>query len=322
MSLINQNQSFSVQDYLFVAVGLLGIFGFFMTYAPQEPRSIIKTSLDRQSAILKAAEIANTLGFSTGEFETSATFRVDRRLLDSLQYRMGRENTIDTLIQARHPNIKPYYWEVEFSKAAGTGPDEEELPPEENQSGDTPAAENRFLVLLSDSGRWFSLTNRSYAPLPERLVNREALKAVFGAGHPFLASEDSAILGGLTFNVSDGYDQSLSDSLERPPPLPAIDLPHQYSLEEVTRLAEYHFNRADWDLSAFELSSIRTERVRSNPAAHLRFVTQEPVLQRRHWQGVAGYGALITVAVMGVFFLAQNRYGMPPEQATTLSFLT
>ncbi|NDJ35500.1 MAG: HAD-IC family P-type ATPase, partial [Chloroflexi bacterium] len=49
---------------------------------------------------------------------------------------------------------------------------------------------------------------------------------------------------------------------------------------------------------------------------------EEPVLRPRHWRTVAGYGVMIAVAVLGVFFLALNRFDMPTQQAITVSFLT
>ncbi|MBN1991086.1 MAG: cation-translocating P-type ATPase [Anaerolineae bacterium] len=49
---------------------------------------------------------------------------------------------------------------------------------------------------------------------------------------------------------------------------------------------------------------------------------QEPIMTRRHWAAIGGYGLLITVAVLGALALALNWLGMPVKQATTISFLT
>ena len=48
----------------------------------------------------------------------------------------------------------------------------------------------------------------------------------------------------------------------------------------------------------------------------------EPVLSRRAWFSITGYGGLITVSVLVAFGIALRRFGMPPEQAVTISFLT
>jgi Ca2+-transporting ATPase len=49
---------------------------------------------------------------------------------------------------------------------------------------------------------------------------------------------------------------------------------------------------------------------------------KEPIMTRRHWTAIGGYGALITIAVLGALALALNWLGMPVKQATTVSFLT
>jgi Ca2+-transporting ATPase len=48
----------------------------------------------------------------------------------------------------------------------------------------------------------------------------------------------------------------------------------------------------------------------------------EPVLTRAHWFLVAGYGAIVTLAALGVFALALVWLEMPERRATTVSFLT
>jgi Ca2+-transporting ATPase len=49
---------------------------------------------------------------------------------------------------------------------------------------------------------------------------------------------------------------------------------------------------------------------------------EEPVLTQRHWAGIAGYGALFTVSVLGVLFLAQGMLAFDATAAVTASFLT
>ena len=48
----------------------------------------------------------------------------------------------------------------------------------------------------------------------------------------------------------------------------------------------------------------------------------EPILTRRHWYEMGIYGALIGLPVLGVFALALTVWGMPTEQAVTISFLS
>jgi Ca2+-transporting ATPase len=48
----------------------------------------------------------------------------------------------------------------------------------------------------------------------------------------------------------------------------------------------------------------------------------ESILTRRHWGIIAGWGAVLTVAVLTAYGVAQFQMGMPSEQAVTVSFLT
>jgi Ca2+-transporting ATPase len=48
----------------------------------------------------------------------------------------------------------------------------------------------------------------------------------------------------------------------------------------------------------------------------------EPIMTRRHWLVMAGYGLTITLSVFGALLLAFNWLGMSTEQAVTISFLT
>ncbi|MFZ1029291.1 MAG: cation-transporting P-type ATPase [Limnoraphis robusta] len=48
----------------------------------------------------------------------------------------------------------------------------------------------------------------------------------------------------------------------------------------------------------------------------------EPILPRRHWMAIVLYGVIISLTVLGVFWLCLTRLGMEEEQAVTISFLT
>jgi Ca2+-transporting ATPase len=48
----------------------------------------------------------------------------------------------------------------------------------------------------------------------------------------------------------------------------------------------------------------------------------EPVLERRHWIGIAGYGAVFAGAVLGALFWAVEGLGLHGDAAITISFLT
>jgi Ca2+-transporting ATPase len=48
----------------------------------------------------------------------------------------------------------------------------------------------------------------------------------------------------------------------------------------------------------------------------------EPILTRRHWVFIVGYGALITVATLGALVVARSWLMLPEREAVTISFLT
>jgi Ca2+-transporting ATPase len=49
---------------------------------------------------------------------------------------------------------------------------------------------------------------------------------------------------------------------------------------------------------------------------------EEPIMARRHWTAVGGYGLAITAAVLGALALALAGLGMEEDRAVTISFLT
>ena len=48
----------------------------------------------------------------------------------------------------------------------------------------------------------------------------------------------------------------------------------------------------------------------------------EPIMTKKHWFGVAGYGLLITCATLGAFLISLNILGLPEKESVTISFLT
>jgi Ca2+-transporting ATPase len=48
----------------------------------------------------------------------------------------------------------------------------------------------------------------------------------------------------------------------------------------------------------------------------------ESIMTSRHWWGVAGYGSLITLSVLGALLLALNVFEMETDRAVTVSFVT
>jgi Ca2+-transporting ATPase len=50
--------------------------------------------------------------------------------------------------------------------------------------------------------------------------------------------------------------------------------------------------------------------------------SKEPILARRHWLAIVVYGLLLGSAVLGIFFLCLEVWGLEQQRAVTISFLT
>ncbi|MDZ7695109.1 MAG: hypothetical protein U5K69_28995 [Balneolaceae bacterium] len=170
MSLLNQHKHFSAWDYLFVAIGLLGLFAYFMTYDTQDPRSMIDAKMDQSAVSLRAAEVANSLGFTASNYRTEVNFGTNRRLLDSLQYHQGRQQAIAYMQERSTRNLYPYYWEVHFEQKS-VAQDQREVSFGRDQEN-VETGENEFILRFSTSGKWIELINGSDL-LPERRINRK-----------------------------------------------------------------------------------------------------------------------------------------------------
>ncbi|MDX1618050.1 MAG: hypothetical protein R3224_04645, partial [Balneolaceae bacterium] len=275
MSLLHQNRSFSTGDYLFIAAGLLGLFGFFMVYGSQDPRSMIDTTLNKQSATLKAAEVANTLGYDTGDYRTEAGYGMDRALLDSLQAHLGRPETIDRFSTSPPSGLFPYFWEVRFSKmitasdemeiTLGQGPEHQRFDPGE------------FTLQLAPDGRWIGLINEAEL-MPDQPLHREALRYAIRSDslwQQWSIQPDSIWKSQLSFEREGVYETKASDRAG----VRNIDSDsrHRFTRQEVLRLAAYHLGQAGWDLERFQVSEIRVEPAQSTAIARIRYTKTEPV---------------------------------------------
>jgi Ca2+-transporting ATPase len=60
------------------------------------------------------------------------------------------------------------------------------------------------------------------------------------------------------------------------------------------------------------------ERVMNSPPRQ----KDEPILTTRSWLGIGGYGAIMSLSVLGALFIGMKHYGFTDEKAVTVSFLT
>src|SRR6056297_1982075 len=206
MSLIKQNRAFELWDFLFIGLGIVSAAWFFLSYPSQDPRSIMESGINEDSATLRAAEVLNKLGYSTGNSSTRADYQVEVSLLDSLQQKLGRPESIRTLKKSEDEQVFPFNWNVLFYPSTATdefnwgGIDEEE----------------HLTVRLDDKGRWIELLNAT-DNMPSEPLNRNALQYAFkedSTKELWRSIPDSAWQGVLSFDVENGYDASLQNEPE------------------------------------------------------------------------------------------------------------
>lgn len=272
MSLLNKNNAFNVRDYLFLAIGLLCLFGFFLGYAGQEPRSAIDMSLDSNSASAKAVEVFSNLGYSTEGLQSRVTFQSNRQLLDSLQSEFGRQQAIDILSDSLHVGIYPYYWEIGIRSNASKSFQE--------GSSITPGQEGKTLLRLNEQGELIEFLNPLNI-LPSRMVNREALIAAFDADQDldlWKSLPDSAWKRLLRFNIEKGYGQvrpnDTADTVNTQTPSQS----HTFSRSDIEQLANYHLQNGGWDTENLNIVDIQVETINSRTAAEILFENSAPIL--------------------------------------------
>lgn len=246
MSLINQNRAFALWDFLFIGAGILAAAWFFLSYASQDPRSAMNSSLTEGSATLKAAEVLNNLGYSTGELSTRVDFETHSDLLRSLQKKLGRPESIQLLKDSTAKQVHPFYWQVRFYS----------LEESEGINFGGIDDENSIEIRLDNNGRWIALQNGG-DKLPARQLNREALQYAFkedSTRELWTTVPDSAWGGVLSFDVEDGYDVS---ALDKPELEKDEGDAHIFSLHELDRLGEYYLKSSAWNTEELALSDVQ-----------------------------------------------------------------
>lgn len=270
MSLIKQNHAFGLRDYLFLCAGILVGAWFFLSYQSQDPRSVMESSYNEQSATLKAAEVLNNFGYSTDQLSTLADFSVHNDLLVSLQKDLGRQVAIRSIQDSTDNQVYPFYWNIRFYNT-------EESDNMEVGGNDD---ENTLEIRLDSRGRWMGLYNEGDI-LPQRKLNREALQYAFkedSSRDLWKTVPDSAWDGVLSFDVENGYDVSTLNMNE---PEKSEDQAHIFSLHEIERLGEYYLNNSAWDPGKLTLNDIRITTLNDIRAAILTFQSRAPELAQQ-----------------------------------------
>lgn len=260
MSLIKQNHAFGLWDFLFIGAGILSAAWFFLSYSSQDPRSAMKTSLNQKSATLKAAEVLNNFGYSTGELNTLVDFEAHSGLLNNLQQELGRTESIKLLKSSSTDQVSPFYWQVLFYT----------LENSDDVNMGRIDDDNAIVVRLDDTGRWMALHNEANK-MPVRQIHREALQYAFqedSTRELWRTVPDSAWDGVLSFDVEDGYNISELNESEQEK---SEEEAHTYSIHELKRLGEYYLNGSAWSGQSLQLNDIQIITLDATRGAVLTF---------------------------------------------------
>lgn len=303
MSLVDQNKSFGVRDYLFLAAGFLAALWFFFSYASQDPRTAMQTTLDKNSATLKGAEVLNLLGYSTGDLNAKADFNTNSRLLDSLQLQYGRAEAIRTLSDSIPDAVYPFYWQISFEDTK-TLANVEDIEPE-NTTG--------IGIRLDGDGQWIELVNERRI-LPEQRLNRKALQYAFkedSARDLWKSVPDSAWDGVLSFDVENGYELARQDD-------PEVDkdtsFAHVFSIQELKRLAEFYLESSVWNHKNFELQDVQFKTYEDLTGAELKYRAADNEINR-------GVNLTMKLAPTGALVELNADYNLSQQGASSSEIL-
>lgn len=270
MSLIKQNRAFGLWDFLFIGFGILSAAWFFLSYSSQDPRSVMNSSYNEESATLKAAEVLNNFGYTTDQLSTMVDFETHDDLLVNLQQELGRPESIQSLRDSSGYQVYPFYWQILFYS----------LEDSEGINVGGVDDENSLVLRLNSKGRWIGLHNEG-DKLPLRQLNREALQYAFkedSTRQLWKTVPDSAWDGVLSFDVENGYDVS---ALEIPESEKEEEEAHIFSVHELKRLGEYYLNSSAWNPEKLKLSDIQIRTLDDIRAAVLRFESSSSELAQQ-----------------------------------------
>ena len=265
MSIIHKNTAFGVGDFVFVAVGLLCVFGFFLSYPSQEPRSLIKTTISEDSVTVMANQVIRDLGYSLdGRQATEISLESNTDLLDSLQYNNGRQAFIQAASESMPPGLHPYYWDVRFFSTGNSTQAEED-------------ASQNIVIRLDEQGRLIELLNNENR-LPERPVQRKALIHAFESNADldlWKTLPDSAWDKVLRFDFDEDYNSgSASDSVD----ITDTERSHTFRRANIERLMNYYLQNGGWESTQFEFSEIQIETVHSEAVADVTVDAAAPIM--------------------------------------------
>lgn len=307
------NSGKNVEYYILFAVGLIAAIWFFVGYPSQDPRSVADINFEKEEIKLQAADIFTELGFLLNDYEiTEVSFSVNRQLLDSLQYRLGRQRAINLLETQDHPNIKPFYWDVVFTRKENPANAQNNQFPVEHDPAE-------LSIRLGESGEFISLDNPS-EHLPPKSIQRTALGSVFTSssdtteGRAMAAISDSLLNRMLYFDLQKEHE-NYTDYQRKPEAEVHRSLnrgiPYRHSINDARAIADFYLDKTGWDNTVFALDTVYIQRIGSVNAANVQYSATDSTFNQQLQLDVAVGPAGALLQMNATYNPNQDQQGVP-----------
>jgi len=274
---------------LFFALGLLAAVWFFVGYPSQDPRSLINlTNFDAETIEQKAKQKLESIGYNPDNFNTEIRFLSNRRLLDSLQQKMGRDKLVAQFQQKNFSNIVLFYWEVRFY-TAGKKRGEIIVGGNQDESSDNRGpTEADIKIHFNQSGKFLELLNPKNA-VHRETVNRRALASTFGTHADSAATllstySDTALTNQLLIDLQRSwgqFNQSDTEQLERLKKAKDLKRPFRLSAHDVFKMASYYLQDTGWGTTELAQDTVYLGRVNGSNTVTAKFLASDPSLDQQ-----------------------------------------
>lgn len=105
-------------DLYIIIAGLIGLVVFFVFYPRQNPESAVKLSLSSGQIINRAKNVLEANKYNTTSLRADAKLRRENSLLDTLDYKYGRQKVTKLLKNDSLQLLPTYYWRIQWFENA------------------------------------------------------------------------------------------------------------------------------------------------------------------------------------------------------------
>src|SRR5699024_23856 len=216
--------------------------------------------------------------------KSEITFKNNRVLLDSLQYKMGRRQLTKRLKQKKQNNLLAFYWESSFYLKSGYRQDRD-IAVQLGSSDNRIEKNETFIRLrLNPAGKVMEVDN-PLPLLPSREGNRRALTAVFADSQArsqamqWMQAVPATVLPSriqlhLQAETSVGRP---GDSLRFNPDNPTSAL--KLSKQDILKVAAFYLEKTGWDAASLQADTVLVQPL--NQRQSIRVGTAQ---QNRSWE--------------------------------------